>query len=200
MATSVTFVDSRVSDLALPSSGSGNSDRYILSPDEDGLAAMRRILAGYSDLEAIHVVSHGSAGALVLGSTRLDAASLATHAGALADIGAALSPTGDLLLYGCDVASGEAGLAFVEELARLTGAAIAASSNATGAAGLGGDWSLEVASGSIDTITLSGDGFGGLLAGGSVSIASSWTYRAEGFTGSNRRKASPSACRMPPRG
>jgi Tol biopolymer transport system component len=185
MATSVIFVDSRVADLAsVVSGGYGDRDCYILSPDEDGVATMRRILAGYSDLEAIHVVSHGSEGALVLGSTRLDAAGLSSHAADLAGIGASLSATGDLLLYGCDVARGDAGLAFVEELARLTGAAVAASSNATGAAALGGDWRLEVASGPIEAITLDGQGFGGLLAGATVSIAASWTYRAEGFTGS----------------
>ncbi|MGE0580245.1 DUF4347 domain-containing protein, partial [Reyranella sp.] len=95
---------------------SGERDWYVLSADEEGVAQMRRILAGYSDLESIHVVSHGTEGTLLLGSTRLDAAGLASQTTALADIGSALSETGDLLLYGCDVAGGAAGQAFIDEL------------------------------------------------------------------------------------
>ncbi|TAK75288.1 MAG: DUF4347 domain-containing protein, partial [Aquabacterium sp.] len=66
----------------------------------------------------------------------------------------ALKPGADLLLYGCDLASSEAGRAVVDGLATLTGADVAASSDATGGALLGGDWDLEYADGSIQARTL----------------------------------------------
>jgi VCBS repeat-containing protein len=60
-------------------------------------------------------------------------------------------------------AQGEAGQALVTELARLTGADIAASANATGSAEQGGDWVLERQTGRIEAASLSGVGFAGLL-------------------------------------
>ena len=74
-----------------------------------------------------------------------DAASkLATQrAQDLATLGGALSASGDILLYGCDVAAGADGLAFVNALANATGADVAASTDLTGAAVKGGDWVLE---------------------------------------------------------
>jgi CSLREA domain-containing protein len=51
---------------------------------------------------------------------------------------------GDLLLYGCNVAAGDAGAEFISRLQQLTGANIAASSSLTGNSTLGGNWNLEV--------------------------------------------------------
>lgn len=67
----------------------------------------------------------------------------------LQTIGAALGDDGDLLLYGCDVGAGTEGAAFVAALAEATGADVAASDDGSG--GRGGDWDLEISSGSIDT-------------------------------------------------
>ena len=61
----------------------------------------------------------------------------------------AFTDDADLLLYGCNVALGERGSAFVERLDSLTGAEIAASTNLTGSAARGGDWNLEVTTGKI---------------------------------------------------
>src|SRR6266511_4883597 len=89
------------------------------------------------------IVSHGSEGSITLGSTILDQGNVASYADALAQIGAALAPDGDIMLYGCDVAGGTTGQQFIDALARLTGADVAASTDLTGAAALGGDWTLE---------------------------------------------------------
>src|SRR5690606_28436430 len=69
----------------------------------------------------------------------------------LAAIGAALNADGDILLYGCQVAEGDAGARFLETLANLTGADIAASIDYTGAHFLGGNWTLEAATGHIQS-------------------------------------------------
>ena len=130
---------------------------------EDGLAAMRRALDGRTGLSAIHVLSHGAEGRLSLGTATMDAGGATARAADWAAIGAALSERGDLLLYGCDVASAEGrGLAGV--LAELTGADVAASDDPTGAAALGGDWDLEVVHGTVEAETLSVRDWNGTLA------------------------------------
>src|SRR6185369_15465136 len=95
--------------------------------------------------------SHGSDGSITLGSTVLGSSNVASYAEALAQIGAALTPDGDIMLYGCDVAEGTTGQQFIAALAGFTGADVAASTDATGAAALGGDWTLEAATGPIET-------------------------------------------------
>ncbi len=136
---------------------------FVLDPAGDGLAQMAQILSGYSNLAAVHLVSHGSAGSLSLGAATINQGSLAGYASALATIGGALSASGDLLLYGCDVAAGPAGLDFINALAAATGADVAASTDLTGAAFLGGDWKLEAASGAIEAQGLELTGFNGVL-------------------------------------
>ena len=50
------------------------------------------------------------------------------------------------------LSSGDAkGRAFLDRIHELTGAQVAASTNATGAASLGGDWNLEFSTGPINT-------------------------------------------------
>jgi len=112
---------------------------------------MAEAAAAYTGLEAIHVISHGDAGGLWLGSTHLDNGNLADYAGPLSRLGASLAAGGDLLLYGCNVAAGETGLRFIQQLAALTGADVAASNDLTGAAAQGGNWTLESATGPIDS-------------------------------------------------
>ena len=63
-------------------------------------------------------------------------------------MGSALSKTGDLLLYGCNVAKGDDGLAFINTLSALTGADVAASNDITGKLG---DWVFEATTGQINT-------------------------------------------------
>ncbi|MEQ1710908.1 MAG: tandem-95 repeat protein, partial [Hyphomicrobium sp.] len=99
-----------------------------------------------------------------MGSDLLTEADLSAHATALATIGGALSATGDILLYGCNITSGDEGSGFVETLAGLTGADIAASNDDTGASALGGDWVLEAHSGEIGASAISADDYQSLLA------------------------------------
>ncbi len=135
----------------------------VLDPAGDGLAQIADALAGTSGLDAIHIISHGSAGILRLGSGALDTAVIASQPEALATIGSALSASGDLLLYGCDVAAGQAGQAFIAALAAATGADVAASTDLTGAAFLGGNWVLEAAAGSIEATTLAAEAWSATL-------------------------------------
>jgi hypothetical protein len=115
----------------------------ILSANCDGVLQLADALAGHSALDAIHVFSHGSVGSLNLGTAIFDSTALATYDDAIRVIAGTFADTGDLLIYGCNVAHGEAGRAFLGQLATLTGADVAGSSDVTGGTNWGGNWTLE---------------------------------------------------------
>ncbi|MBF0125128.1 MAG: DUF4347 domain-containing protein, partial [Magnetococcales bacterium] len=160
------FVDSSLANFqSLVHSLPADQEVILLNPGQDGLAQMAAALSGRSGLAAIHLFSHGSPGTLQLGSVTLNSANLADYSGALATIGASLSAGGDLLLYGCDVAAGDEGRAFINALAQATGADVAASDDLTGAARLGGDWQLEVQTGAVQARDIAAQlsGYDGVL-------------------------------------
>ena len=144
----IVFVDSRVRDAETLLKGfPPDAEVIFLEAGEDGLQQMAEVLGARGDVGTVHVVAHGSEGQLWLGTTFLDSSTLADHGDALAAIGRGLTADGDLLVYACNLAQGEAGTQFVASLASLTGADVAASDDRTGA---GGDWELEISTGAID--------------------------------------------------
>ncbi|MBF0622908.1 MAG: DUF4347 domain-containing protein, partial [Magnetococcales bacterium] len=149
-ATEVVIIDSQVQgeqrllDAILP-----NADAYLLDDSRSAVEQITTILSQYSNLDSLHIVSHGGEGAVILGSDTLTLETLDTHHDDLVAWGDAVSAEGDILLYACQVAHGE-GQRFVEAVAELTGTDIAASTDTTGDANLGGDWSLEAEYGDID--------------------------------------------------
>ncbi|MBI5484501.1 MAG: DUF4347 domain-containing protein [Deltaproteobacteria bacterium] len=149
----VVFIDPAVKDWQQLAAGIKPGVEVIfLDASRDGVSQVADALAGRSDVTAVHIISHGDAGAVKLGNSTLSSASLSGYASDLARIGSGLTADGDILLYGCDVAQGEGGKAFVSALATATGADVAASDDLTGAAALGGDWNLEYKAGSIETV------------------------------------------------
>jgi uncharacterized delta-60 repeat protein len=153
----VLFIDSRVTNYQSIIDGlTEPAEVFILNSASDGLRQMADDLKGRTGIDAIHVISHGSSGALYLGGTVLNSANLDAYGWQLASIGSALTPTGDILLYGCNVAQGDLGLQFITSLSQETGADVAASDNATGADFLGGDFVLEREVGVIEATQLEG--------------------------------------------
>jgi hypothetical protein len=138
-------------------------EAVLVAPEADGVAVLAASLAGRRGVEAIHVLSHGFAGGFTLGAARVDRASLAERAETWSAIGESLAADGDILIYSCSVASG-AGGDFLDELAAITGANLAASRTLTGAAELGGDWNLGWVRGAVSTPSLEVAGFAGVLA------------------------------------
>ena len=128
-------------------------DVVFLDPDEDSLQQISAYLRGTTELDAIHVLAHGQSGVLDFGNDQLDRATLSANRELIAGWSNALSDDADLLIYGCDLAADEAGRLFVDELALLTGADVAASDDLTGAGALGADWQLEYTTGSIQIAT-----------------------------------------------
>jgi len=149
--TNIVFIDTAIQDYqSIAASIAAGTEIVLIGGKEDGLAQIAATLAGRSGIDAVHIFSHGSDGQLDLGSTLLNADTVGSHAAALATIGAALNPDADILLYGCDTGAGPRGAALLDALALATGADIAASTDLTGAAALGGDWVLERSTGTIE--------------------------------------------------
>ena len=140
-----------------------------LDSSRDGIEQIGQALAGRSNLGAVHILSHGAAGELQLGNGMLDQRTLDDQADRIAEWGRALGADADILLYGCDVAGSSAGQAFVHNLAALTGADVAASTDLTGTAALGGNWVLEQQSGHIEAATLASKNWQGSLGVTAVS-------------------------------
>ncbi len=165
----VAFVSDRVDDLpTLLAALRPDVDLVMLDSQADGLAQIAAYLNEHAGIRAVHVVSHGREGSVELGKLWLGSGNLADHADTLASIGQALAPGGDLLFYGCNLAAGEVGAGFVDQLARATGADVAASDDATGSTAFGGDWVLEAQHGHVSTPTAfvapALDSYGGLLS------------------------------------
>jgi len=156
MALQIAFVDTRLADWQMLVGGLDSSIEVILlDAERDGVLQIAAALEGRSDVGAIHIFSHGSSGALYLGDTVLREDNLDDYASSLAAIGRSLTETGDILLYGCNVAASAIGEGFIVALAQATGADIAASSDLSGAQARGGDWVLEVSTGPIEFSTAS---------------------------------------------
>uniref|UniRef100_Q3AR75 VCBS n=1 Tax=Chlorobium chlorochromatii (strain CaD3) TaxID=340177 RepID=Q3AR75_CHLCH len=152
MSNTVVFIDSRISDVnALISRFAVGTEYYVLDSERDGILQITEALAGKSGYSSLQIFSHGTAGSLMLGSTVLNNAALSNYTAQLAAIGGALTASGDILLYGCNVAAGDVGQQFIAALAEATGADVAASDDLTGSAALGGDWDLEYATGAIES-------------------------------------------------
>ena len=122
----------------------------LIDAERDGIRKITDTLAQKSDLDAIHIISHATDGAVQLGCTQLDFETLLKRAASVKKWGEALTENGDILIYGCDLAATQEGKSLVEALARLTGADVAASEDPTGAAAKGGDWELEFKTGAIE--------------------------------------------------
>jgi large repetitive protein len=161
----IVFVDANIAEpTRFIANLASNTQLILLDRQEDGWTQIAQALDGNSDFSSIHIVSHGESGRLHLGNAVYQASDLHQFAAQLGQIGNALSADGDILIYGCDVAAGDQGRAFVQTLADLTQADIAASTDATGAADRGGDWDLEAQTGLIDAGLIDAPEWNGLLA------------------------------------
>ncbi|MES9926148.1 MAG: FG-GAP-like repeat-containing protein, partial [Candidatus Thiodiazotropha endolucinida] len=142
---------SLVDDLISRNGDGRNFEIVLLDSADNGIDQLSETLAQYRELDAIHLISHGSEGEIQLGDAILNLEELQQSAEQIGVWGQALNTGGDWLIYGCDIASTATGERFIEQFAALTGADVAASNDVTGHETLGGDWDLEVAEGSIET-------------------------------------------------
>jgi hypothetical protein len=151
----IVFVDSAVPDLTSLLDDLSRSNRdfevFVLDANRSGVDQISEVLKTRSDIDSIHLVSHSENNAIKLGNVWLGDSNLDGYAGQIAWWKQGLAGDADILLYGCDLASNEAGRGFVEALSELTAADVAASDDDTGHQVYRGDWDLEYQTGAIET-------------------------------------------------
>ena len=146
-------LDARVDDLSLLLADLSSEDVLVLDPAIDGIAQITAALTARPTISSLHIVSHGAAGSLQLGSTQLHLGNLDRYAEQLQKWAPVLNGQ-DILLYGCQVAKGAMGHLFLQQLHQLTGANIAASSQKIGQVGIHQNWILETQIGDVVTPTV----------------------------------------------
>ncbi|MFN6271418.1 MAG: DUF4347 domain-containing protein [Microcystis sp.] len=138
---SVVFLDAGVSDYqSLQAGVIPEVATVILSANQDGIEQISAFLQQNPQITTIHLVSHGAPGCLYLGNCQLNLTNIYDYRQQLQN----WAKINRILLYGCQVAAGDAGGEFINKLSQITGAKIAASSRRVGNAALGGNWELEV--------------------------------------------------------
>ena len=164
-SNSIVFLDAAVEEIDVLLAGIGDAAEVILlDSGRDGVEQIAEALADRSDVDAVHIISHGEPGELRLGNSTLTETSMrGEHADEMAVIRGALSVDADLLIYGCDFGADARGASAVQALADATGADVAASIDDTGHADLGGDWDLEVQHGVIEAEAMAVHSYHGLL-------------------------------------
>ncbi len=138
-----------------------NYEILYLQQGTDAMDAINDYLDAHADTEysALHIVSHGKDGSFILNGETVDNDSL--NPADWKAIGEHLSDDAEIMIYGCDTAKSDEGKALIQQIANLTGAEVAASTDATGVTG---DWDLEYQTGLIDSALLAPEQYSHTLA------------------------------------
>jgi hypothetical protein len=186
----IVFVDSAVEDWQSLAVGvKAGTEVILVDRARDGIEQIAEALQSRKGIESVHIISHGESGSLQLGQTRLNSDNLETYRDSLKQWFSSsvnsLQNRFEILLYGCNVAAGKKGEAFVQKLSKLTKANIAASADITGSAQKGGNWVLEYATGAIKT---------GLAI--EPEVMANYAHTLATFTVSNTADAGPGSLRQ----
>ncbi|WP_199248245.1 FG-GAP-like repeat-containing protein [[Phormidium] sp. ETS-05] len=150
MKASIIFVDPSVANYQTLLQGSNpDAEVVVLDAQRSGIAQITETLANRQDIAQLHLLTHGSAGNLHLGSDFFNTENLEKFSSQIKQWGKSLTKNADILLYGCQVAATTTGKIFVEHLHQLTKANIAASKHPVGNPKKGGTWNLEYTVGNI---------------------------------------------------
>lgn len=145
----VVFIDPSIENWEILSSATKTGiEIVILDPHKDGMTQIANWSNGKTGYDTIHIASHGSESKIHIGSAILDNSSIQSYKVQLESIGAALSQSGDILIYGCNVSAGDAGKNLIQSISTLTSADVSASIDLTGQ---DGNWILESKVGEIES-------------------------------------------------
>ncbi len=158
------IINSNIADRDVVLSQLGGRDVLEIDPSQDALSQIQDYLDANPDTryDAIHILTHGNDQGFYLGSTQV------TDAGQMTVFTGHMAENADFMLYGCNLAATERGQALIHEIADVTGCDVAASTDMTGAAAVGGDWVLEYNVGVVETA--------------SISLNADWNYRLAAIT------------------
>ena len=152
-ASALYVVDRAVADYEelIESLALTENDELLLLDSESGLIDISFALMEHQGVSELHLFTHSEASGLRLGGEYLDFDSANESADLFQHWADALAADADILLYGCNLAATDDGIAFVDLLSQLSGADVAASTNLTGNHELDADWELEYKNGEIET-------------------------------------------------
>jgi len=128
---------------------------YLVDADRNGITQISDALMQHTEVDAVHIISHGNANGLQLGNSWLNGGNISGYAEQLGRWSESLSADADLLFYGCDLAADSEGRSLIDSIGNLTGTDVAASIDLTGHESKGGDWELEYRIGSIEAAATS---------------------------------------------
>ncbi len=153
MTQHILIIDSQVDDYQqLVSGAKPEFEVFVLDAHHDGIEQITEILYALRltpDASlSLHIVSHGSPGCIYLGNSQLSLDTLESYTAQIQSWFP--SQASELLIYGCNVAAGDAGAELLAKLYGFTGVAIAASTSRVGHARRGGSWNLDVAVGTLE--------------------------------------------------
>ena len=150
--SNLVFIDFNVKGLKdLLPNNRADTEVIILDANTNGIEQISETLVTHSDIDSIHIISHGQQGQIHLGDAELSLDTWDENKDLLQDWSKALTPDADLILYGCNVSGNNNGLDLVDALAEITTADVAASNDLTGNAAFGGDWDWETTTGAIES-------------------------------------------------
>jgi hypothetical protein len=151
--TSVKNYQTLVQDI-LNNPDNKNIELIYLHSDQDAIQQITDVLHAYTNVSAIHLISHGDDGIIEVGQQVITENTINDYAAQLQSWKSALTDNADILLYGCNISANAAGLHLLNEIHQLTGADVAASKDITGNKNAGGNWVLESQVGAIEHASL----------------------------------------------
>jgi len=105
--SSIAFIDTQVENYqSLVAGVKPGTEVVVLDGKKDAIDQITQILADRTNIESIHIISHGTPGSLQLGKTGLSVDNLETYSQQLQEWRSAFTGSADILIYGCNVASG----------------------------------------------------------------------------------------------
>ena len=104
--STIVFIDAAVTDYQTLLDGVKlGVEAIIIDSERDGIEQISEVLANRTNIDSIHLVSHGEPGSLQLGKTRLSVDNLEAYSQQLQQWRRALTVDADILIYGCNVAA-----------------------------------------------------------------------------------------------
>ena len=152
-SSSIVMVDAQLDGLDVLLSDIGdNASLVLLDPSRDLIDQISETLSKHrKSISQLHLVTHGQSGSVVLGEQVIDRQALTQRAHEIDGWSESLTDDADILIYGCRTADGPMGESFVNMLAKLSRADVAASTDRTGRIDQDADWDLEFNVGRIES-------------------------------------------------
>jgi len=104
--SAIAFIDTQVENYQSLTAGvTPGTEVVVLDGNKDAIDQITDILALRSNIDSIHIISHGAPGSLQLGDVRFSLDNLEAYSEQLQQWRSALNLGADILIYGCNVAS-----------------------------------------------------------------------------------------------